>query len=128
MRIARLHGKRRAIVAVGQSHLVISWHLLDELGACMADLSLSFEDARTSASRKMRSHIRPVQSPRRQGQPRGRLLTRPVGWTPIFGLEHLPRPGQYSRSVDNRAAPLTAADSEARLHLQMCTHDAHMGI
>ena len=56
-RIARRRGKKKAIVAVGRSVLVIIWHLLSDPQARYADLGPGFYDSRISNSRKMRSHI-----------------------------------------------------------------------
>jgi transposase len=56
-RIARRRGKKKAIVAVGRSILVIIWHLLSDPQARYADLGPGFYDSRISNSRKMRSHI-----------------------------------------------------------------------
>jgi transposase len=56
-RIARRRGKKKAIVAVGRSILVIVWHLLSDPDAHYADLGPGFYDSRISNSRKMRNHI-----------------------------------------------------------------------
>ena len=56
-RIARRRGKKKAIVAVGRSILVIIWHLLSDPQAHYADLGPGFYDSRISNSRKMRNHI-----------------------------------------------------------------------
>jgi len=56
-RIARRRGKKKAIVAVGRSILVIVWHLLSDPEACFTDLGPGFYDRRISGSRKMRSHV-----------------------------------------------------------------------
>jgi transposase len=56
-RIARRRGKKKAIVAVGRSILVIVWHLLSDPQAHYADLGPGFYDSRISNSRKMRNHI-----------------------------------------------------------------------
>jgi transposase len=56
-RIARRRGKKKAIVAVGRSILIIIWHLLDDPQARFADLGPGFYDTRISNSRKMRNHI-----------------------------------------------------------------------
>jgi transposase len=56
-RIARRRGKKKAIVAVGRSILIIIWHLLSDPQARYADLGPGFYDSRISNSRKMRSHI-----------------------------------------------------------------------
>jgi transposase len=56
-RIARRRGKKKAVVAVGRSILIIIWHLLSDPQARFADLGPGFYDSRISNSRKMRSHI-----------------------------------------------------------------------
>jgi transposase len=56
-RVARRRGKKKAIVAVGRSILVIVWHLLSDPEARFTDLGPGFYDSRVSNSRKMRSHI-----------------------------------------------------------------------
>lgn len=56
-RIARRRGKKKAVVAVGRSILVITWHLLSDPQASYADLGPGFYDTRISNSRKMRNHI-----------------------------------------------------------------------
>jgi transposase len=56
-RIARRRGKKKAIVAVGRSILVIIWHLLSDPQARYADLGPGFYDRRISSSRKMRNHV-----------------------------------------------------------------------
>jgi transposase len=56
-RVARRRGKKKAIVAVGRSILVIIWHLLSDPEARFTDLGPGFYDSRISSGRKMRSHI-----------------------------------------------------------------------
>ena len=56
-RIARRRGKKKAIVAVGRSILVIIWHLLSDPEARFVDLGPGYYDTRISHSRKMRNHI-----------------------------------------------------------------------
>ena len=56
-RIARRRGKKKAIVAVGRSILVIIWHLLSDPGARFTDLGPGYYDTRISHSRKMRNHV-----------------------------------------------------------------------
>jgi transposase len=50
-RIARRRGKRRAIVAVGRSILVIVWHLLSDPTLRFQDLGAGFYDTRSNAER-----------------------------------------------------------------------------
>ena len=61
-RIARRRGKKRAIVAVGRSILVIVWHLLSDPEARFHDLGPDFYDNRTSPERKKRNHIRQLEA------------------------------------------------------------------
>jgi transposase len=61
-RIARRRGKQKAIVAVGRSILVITWHLLSDPAARYADLGPGFYDTRISSSRKMRNHVRQLEA------------------------------------------------------------------
>jgi transposase len=57
-RIARRRGKKRAIVAVGRSILVIVWALLSDANAHFLDLGSDHYNARTNPQRKVRNHIR----------------------------------------------------------------------
>jgi hypothetical protein len=52
-RIARRRGKRRAIVAVGRSILVIVWHLLADPTTRFQDLGAGFYDTRLNAEREV---------------------------------------------------------------------------
>ena len=61
-RIARRRGKKRAIVAVGRSILVIVWHLLSDPEARFHDLGADFYDNRISPDRKKRNHIRQLEA------------------------------------------------------------------
>jgi len=61
-RIARRRGKRRAIVAVGRSILVIVWHLLSDPTARFQDLGADFYDTRSNAERAKRNHIRQLEA------------------------------------------------------------------
>jgi transposase len=61
-RIARRRGKRRAIVAVGRSILVIVWHLLADPTARFQDLGAGFYDTRINAERAKRNHIRQLEA------------------------------------------------------------------
>ena len=56
-RLARRRGKQKAIVAVGRSILIITWHLLADPEARFRDLGADFYNNRISNSRKMRNHI-----------------------------------------------------------------------
>jgi transposase len=61
-RIARRRGKRRAIVAVGRSILVIVWHLLSDPTARFHDLGAGFYDTRINAERAKRNHVRQLEA------------------------------------------------------------------
>lgn len=61
-RIARRRGKKKAIVAIGRSILVITWHLLADPDARYHDLGSDFYDKRTSPDRKKRNHVRQLEA------------------------------------------------------------------
>jgi transposase len=61
-RIARRRGKKKAIVAVGRSILVIAWHLLAQDEARFHDLGAQFYDTRIGPERKKRNHVRQLQA------------------------------------------------------------------
>ena len=61
-RIARRRGKKRAIVAVGRSILVIAWHLLSDNTAQFHDLGPDYYDSRLNLNHKMRNHVRELQA------------------------------------------------------------------
>jgi transposase len=61
-RIAKRRGKKRAIVAVGRSILVIIWHLLSDPEARFHDLGANFYDTRNGPERKKRNHIRQLEA------------------------------------------------------------------
>jgi transposase len=61
-RIARRRGKKKAIVAVGRSILVIIWHLLSDPEAHFQDLGADHYDRRVSTTAKRRTHIRGLQA------------------------------------------------------------------
>jgi transposase len=61
-RIARRRGKKRAIVAVGRSILVIVWHLLSDPDAHFHDLGPDFYDNRISPDRKRRNHVHQLEA------------------------------------------------------------------
>jgi transposase len=61
-RIARRRGKKRAIVAVGRSILVIAWHLLSDPAAEFVDLGPDHYDQRRGTQRAIRSHVRQLQA------------------------------------------------------------------
>jgi transposase len=57
-RIARRRGKKRAIVAVGRSILVIIWALLSDTDAQFVDLGSDYYTRRINPERKIRNHVR----------------------------------------------------------------------
>jgi transposase len=61
-RIARRRGKKKAIVAVGRSILVIVWHLLSDPNARYQDLGSDFYDTRIGPERKKRNHVRQLEA------------------------------------------------------------------
>jgi transposase len=61
-RIAKRRGKKRAIVAVGRSILIIVWHLLSDHDTHFHDLGPGFYDTRTGPDRKKRNHIRQLEA------------------------------------------------------------------
>ena len=61
-RIARRRGKKKAIVAVGRSILVIIFHLLSDPDARYHDLGSDFYDNRIGPDRKKRNHVRQLES------------------------------------------------------------------
>jgi transposase len=60
-RIARRRGKRRAIVAVGNSVLTIIWHVLADPEASYHDLGPGYYESRISAQRRQRTLIRQLE-------------------------------------------------------------------
>ncbi len=61
-RIARRRGKKKAIVAVGRSILVIVWHLLSDPEARYHDLGADFYDTHRSSTAKRRQHVRQLEA------------------------------------------------------------------
>jgi len=61
-RIARRRGKKRAIVAVGRSILIIIWQLLSDENTRYIDLGSGHYQTHTNLNRKMRNHIRELQN------------------------------------------------------------------
>jgi transposase len=61
-RIARRRGKKKAIVAIGRSLLVIIWHLLNDPDARYIDLGADFHAKRTNPERKKRAHIHQLEA------------------------------------------------------------------
>jgi transposase len=61
-RIARRRGKKRAIVAIGRSILVVIWALLSDEQAQFIDLGPDYYTSRNNPERKARHHIRELQA------------------------------------------------------------------
>jgi transposase len=61
-RIAKRRGKKRAIVAVGRSILVIVWHLLANPDTHFHDLGSDFYDTRIGPDRRKRNHVRQLEA------------------------------------------------------------------
>ena len=61
-RIARRRGRKKAVVAVGRSILVIIWHLLADPDARYTDLGSSFYATRTNPEHRKRNHIRQLEA------------------------------------------------------------------
>jgi transposase len=61
-RIARRRGKKKAVVAVGRSILVIVWHLLSDPDARYSDLGSDFYDKRINPERRKRAHIHQLEA------------------------------------------------------------------
>ena len=61
-RIARRRGKKKAIVAVGRSILVIIWHLLSDPDLPFNDLGSDHYDRHVNTAAKRRNHIRQLET------------------------------------------------------------------
>jgi transposase len=61
-RLARRRGKKRAIVAVGRSILVIIWHLLQDPDARFHDLGADHFSRRINPDTSKRSHVRQLEA------------------------------------------------------------------
>jgi transposase len=61
-RIARRRGKKKAVVAVGRSILVIIWHLLSDPDAHFHDLGPDFYDKRRGPERIKQTHVRQLEA------------------------------------------------------------------
>ncbi|MHB1165035.1 MAG: IS110 family RNA-guided transposase [Candidatus Nanopelagicales bacterium] len=61
-RIARRRGKKKAIVAVGRSMLVITWHLLSDPDAKYTDLGADHYDRGVSTTTRKRNHVRGLEA------------------------------------------------------------------
>jgi hypothetical protein len=94
-RIARRRGKKKAIVAVGRSILVIIWHLLSDDQARFHDLGADFYNTHAGTRTRQTQPHSPAPSTRIPSHPRTSRLTRtgpgrpqpPDHLTSIFGLE-----------------------------------------
>ena len=61
-RIARRRGKKKAIVAVGRSMLVIIWHLLSDPAARFRDLGADHYARTVNTETRKRNHIRQLEA------------------------------------------------------------------
>ncbi|MFE9328926.1 transposase [Nocardia sp. NPDC052278] len=61
-RIARRRGKKRAVVAIGRSILVIVWHLLHDQNAIFTDLGADHFTRHLNPDSKRRNHIRQLEA------------------------------------------------------------------
>jgi transposase len=61
-RLVRRIGKRKALVAIARSVLVIVWHLLADPAARYHDLGAGFYANRIDKAKKARNHIRQLQA------------------------------------------------------------------
>jgi transposase len=61
-RIARRRGRKKAVVAIGRSLLVIIWHLLSQHDARFHDLGADFYTTRIDPERRKRGHIRQLEA------------------------------------------------------------------
>ena len=61
-RIARRRGRKKAVVAIGRSLLVIIWHLLADPSARYTDLGSDFYDTCINPERRKRNHIRQLEA------------------------------------------------------------------
>jgi transposase len=61
-RIARRRGKKKAIVAVGRSILVIIWHLLSDPDTRFNDLGADHYDRHVNTATKRRNHVRQLEA------------------------------------------------------------------
>jgi transposase len=61
-RLARRRGRKKALVAVGRSILVIVWHLLGDPTADFVDLGPDFHERHVSTQRAIRTHIRHLEA------------------------------------------------------------------
>jgi transposase len=60
--LPRRRGKKKAIVAVGRSILVIVWHLLNDPDTRFHDLGPDFYDSHLNTNNKRRNHVRQLEA------------------------------------------------------------------
>ena len=75
-RLARRRGKRKAMVAVSRSILIIIFCLLSDRSARFCDLGPDFYDTQVNRDRKIRNHIRQLQALGVDPEDLGALLTK----------------------------------------------------
>ena len=68
-RLVRRRGRKRAVVAVGNSVLTIIWHLLSDPGARYHDLGADYHQSRLDKGRRQRDLIRQLEHLTRQKAP-----------------------------------------------------------
>jgi hypothetical protein len=78
-RIARRRGKKKAIVAVGRSMLVIIWHLLADPDTRFLELGSDHSDHQVNTLAKRRNHVRQLEALGYRVTFEGRIPTR---WSP----------------------------------------------
>lgn len=61
-RIARRRGKKKAVVAVGRSILIVCWHLLADPDARYTDLGAHHYEQHATTARQRRNHIRQLEA------------------------------------------------------------------
>ncbi len=61
-RLARRRGKKKALVAVGRSILVIIWHLLSDPDARYLDLGPEYHQQRVNTDAVKRAHVRQLEA------------------------------------------------------------------
>lgn len=61
-RIARRRGRKKAIVAVGRSILIVVWHLLSDPEAHFIDLGADYYDTHLNTTNKKRNHVRQLEA------------------------------------------------------------------
>ena len=104
-RIARRRGKKRAIVAVGRSILVIIWHLLADEDTHFPDLGPDLHQTH-QPERKKRNHIRQLEA-------LGYTVTlADMGWV-VDRAAHQCRAAQWAMSAT--AAPAGPAMADASI-------------